>query len=131
MPIIEGTQAHKIWRGSYSFAVDTGATGTYVLRSNDGMIPNGAVITGGYVDVTAGFTTSAGATGALQVNAANDLVSATIVSGAPWSTTGIKDVLPDSTGSTAIKTTAARAPSFLIGTGAATAGAFTLTLEYI
>jgi hypothetical protein len=131
MPIIEGTQAHKIWRGSYDFAVDGGATGTLALRSNDGAIPSGAVVTGGYLQVTAGFTTGTSATGALQVNAANDLQTATIVSGAPFSTTGNKDIVPDSTGSTAITTTAARAPSFVIGTGTVTAGAFTLILEYI
>lgn len=131
MPIIEGTQAHKIWRGSYSFAVDGGATGTIVLRSNDGQIPSGAVVTSGYLDVTTLFTTGTSATGALQVNAANDLQTATIVSGAPFSTTGLKDLTLDGSGSTAIKTTAARSPSFVIGTGTVTAGAFTLVLEYI
>jgi uncharacterized protein YunC (DUF1805 family) len=130
MPIIEGTAGQKTWTGSYSFAVDGGATSTIVLRSNDGQIPNGAVVTGGYLDVTTQFTTGTSATGALQVNAANDLVSATIVSGAPFSTTGVKDIVPDATGSTAIKTTAARSPSFLIGTGTVTAGAFTLVLFY-
>src|SRR5687768_3199860 len=99
MPIIEGTQAHKIWRGSYAFGTDGGGTGTYVLRSNDGTIPSGAIVTSGYMEVTTLFTTSASGTGAVQVNAANDLVSATIVSGAPFSTTGIKDLTLDATGS--------------------------------
>jgi hypothetical protein len=130
MPIIEGTKDLKTWTGSYSFAVDGGALSTITLRSNDGELPNGAVVTGGYLDVTTLFTTGTSATGALQVNAANDLVSATIVSGAPFSSTGVKDIVPDATGSTAIKLTAARAPKLVIGTGTVTAGAFTLVLFY-
>jgi hypothetical protein len=130
MPIIEGTSGQKTWTGSYSFALDGGAIGTITLRSNDGEIPNGAVCTGGYLDVTTLFTTGTSATGALQLNAANDLVSATIVSGAPFSTTGVKDIIPDATGSTAIKCTASRAPKLVIGTGTVTAGACTLVLFY-
>lgn len=130
MPIMEGTSRLKTWTGSYSFAVDGGAIGTIVLRSNDGAMPNGSVVVGGVLQVTTQFTTGDAATGALQVNAANDLVSATVVSGAPYSTTGNKDIVPDSTGSTAITLTAARNPSFVIATGSVTAGAFTLVLYY-
>jgi hypothetical protein len=130
MAIMEGTRSPKAWTGTYSFARDGGAVSTITLTSDDGPIPNGAVVTGGVLDVTTLFTTAASGTGAISVNAANDLVSATIVSGAPYSTTGQKDIVPDSTGSTAIKTTAARSPTFAIATGAITAGAFTLTLYY-
>ena len=70
------------------------------------------------------------ATGALQVNAANDLVNATAFDGAPWSSTGNKDVIPDSTGSTAISITGSRNPALVIGTAALTAGVFTLYLYY-
>lgn len=80
--------------------------------------------------MTTQFTTGTSATGALTVEGANDLVSATIVSGAPYSTTGQKDIIPDATGSTAIQLTAARSPAFVIGTGTVTAGAFTLVLFY-
>jgi hypothetical protein len=64
------------------------------------------------------------------VEGANDIVSATIVSGAPFSTTGQKDIIPDATGSTAIQLTASRSPALVIGTGTVTAGAFTLVLFY-
>jgi hypothetical protein len=131
MPIIEGTRAPKTWRGSYDFAVDGGATSTITLRSEDGPIPVGSVVTGGYIDVTTLLTTGTSATGALQVQAANDLQTATIVSGAPFSTTGVKDIVPDESGSTAIKLTAARSPAFLIGTGTVTAGAFAVVLNYV
>lgn len=130
MPIMEGTDRLKTWTGSYDFAVDGGAIGTIVLRSDDGPIPNGAIVTGGVLTVTDALTTGTAATGALTVNAANDIISATVVSGAPYSTTGNKDIAPDATGSTAVTTTAARSPSFVIATGTVTAGAFTLVLFY-
>jgi hypothetical protein len=130
MAIMEGTRAYKTWTGEYAFGTDGGGTGTYTLRSNDGPIPSGAYVTGGVLDITTQFTTSASGQGAIAVEGANDLVSATIVSGAPYSSTGQKDIVPDATGSTAIQTTAARNPAFTIATGALTAGAFTLVLFY-
>jgi hypothetical protein len=130
MPIIEGTRGLKSWTGSYSFAVDGGAIGAIVLRSNDGPIPNGSVVTGGVLQVTTALTTGDAAEGALHVNAANDLVSATVVSGAPYSSTGNKDVIVDATGSTAITLTASRSPTFTISVGTVTAGVFSLTLFY-
>jgi hypothetical protein len=130
MALIEGSTTPKTWTGYYDFDVDGGAEGAIVLRSNDGPLPVGSYVTGGFLDVTDGFTTSASGTGALSVEGANDLVSATIVSGAPYSTTGQKDIIPDATGSTAIQLTAARSPTFTIATGALTAGMFTLVLYY-
>jgi hypothetical protein len=130
MAIMEGTRAYKTWTGEYAFGTDGGAEGAITLRSNDGPIPSGSYVVGGVLDVTAGFTTGASGTGAISVEGANDLVSATIVSGAPYSTTGQKDIITDATGSTAIQTTAARNPAFTIATGALTAGAFTLVLFY-
>lgn len=130
MAIMEGTRAYKTWTGYYDFAVDAGEIGTITLRSDDGPLPSGAYVVGGLLDIVTQFTTGTSATGALQVNGANDLVSATIVSGAPFSTTGQKDIVPDATGSTAIELTAARSPAFLIATGTVTAGKFTLVLFY-
>lgn len=129
-PMMEGTSRLKTWTGDYSFAVDGGAAGTIVLRSNDGPIPAGALITGGVLDVTTPLTSGGAATGALQVEAADDTLAATAVGGAPWSSSGRKDVLPDATGSTALKTTVGRSPSFVIATAALTAGVFRLTLFY-
>lgn len=130
MALIEGSTYPKTWRGQYDFTVDGGAGGTIVLRSDDGPLPIGSYVTGGVLNVTTQFTTGTSATGALTVEGANDLVSATVVSGAPYSTTGVKDIVPDSTGSTAIKLTASRKPSFVIAVGTVTAGAFELVLEY-
>ena len=130
MAIMEGTRAPKSWTGSYSFAVDGGAVGSITLRSEDGPIPVGSVITHGYLDVTTLFTTGTAATMALTVESAGDMVAATVVSGAPYSTTGRKSIVPVATGATAVKTTASRAPVATIAVGTVTAGVFTLTLFY-
>jgi hypothetical protein len=131
MPIIEGTSGLKTWTGSYSFAVDGGAVSAIVMRSNDGPIPSGSMVVSGYIDVTT-LCTSAGSTAtiALHVEGAGDLQAAAAVSGAPFSSTGRKDIVPDATGSTAIKLTAVRSPTATIAVEAVTAGVFSLTLFY-
>lgn len=129
--LIEGTRAPKVWRGHYDFAVDGGAIGAIPLRSDDGPLPNGSIVTGGLLSVATLCATGTGATGALHVEAANDLQTATIVSGAPFSTTGQKDLTVDATGSTAIKLTAARTPTFTIATGTVTAGKFDVILYFV
>lgn len=131
MPIIEGTGRYKTWTGDYSFAVDGGAVSTITLRSNDGPIPSGSYITGGFVDVTdTPDSANSTATIAITVEGANDIISAAAVSGAPWSTTGRKDIVPDATGSTAIKTTAARSPGAVVAVQALTEGVFKVVLFY-
>lgn len=129
MGVIEGTARLKTVQAEYDFAVDGGAAGTITLRSVDGQgneIPTGAIITGGYIDVE---TSCASATGtmALQAEAAGDIVAT--AGQASW-TAGRKDVIPDSTGSTAVKTTAARNLKLVIATAPFTAGKFRVVLFY-
>lgn len=134
MPVMEGLTGVKVATAEYDFAVDTGAIATYVLRGvgvNGGAIPIGSVITGGEVEVLTAFTTGTAATMALQIEGANDLVSATVVSGAPYSTTGQKSIIPVGSGATMIKTTAARSITALIATGTVTAGKLRVRLTYI
>lgn len=128
---ISGTRQLKTWVGDYSFATDAGAIGTIILRSSSGAIPIGSYIVEAFMEVTTGFTTGTAATGAITVESANDLQTATIVSGAPYSTTGIKALVPVFTAATMIKVTADRAPSFVIATGTVTAGVFHLVIFYI
>jgi hypothetical protein len=130
MPYMEGTRNFKSYKGEYDFAVDGGAIGTIILRSEDGPIPSSSYVLGGFLEIDTLFTTGTAATAALTVQAANDLVSATIVSGAPYSTTGIKAIIPVFTAATIIKTTASRAPSIVIATGTITAGKGRLVLFY-
>lgn len=126
MAVIEGTRAEKTWAGSYDFAIDGGAAGTIVLRSNDGPIPNGAVITDGYLDVGSSCLSATG-TMALQAEGAGDVLAAVGQAGV---TAGRKSIIPAGTGATSLKTTAARSPALVIATAPFTAGAFTLVLKY-
>jgi hypothetical protein len=130
MSVIEGTTKLKAWKGIVRLRGrwrrgrhDHAAIG----RWSDAV---GSVVEGGYFEVNTGFTTGASGTGALQVEGAGDLLAGTVVSGAPWSTTGRKSVIPAFTGATTLKTTASRKPAFVIATGAITAGKFDLVLYY-
>ena len=130
MPIIEGTTGRKTAIAEYDFAVDGGAVGTIVLRGVDAIgnnIPNGAVVTAGFIDVLTGVASATG-TVALQVESAGDLLVA--VSPTAALTTGRKSIVPAATGATAVKTTASRNLTMVIGTAALTAGKFRLVVYY-
>jgi hypothetical protein len=127
---VTGTRL-KVARGDYSFAVDGGAQGTIALMGAT-LIPTGAIIVGGYIEVTTQLTSGGSATIACQVNAANDILTAVAV--ASW-TAGRKNILPAMTtgaltASTAVKTTAARDISIVIATADLTAGVFKVVLFY-
>lgn len=109
----------------YDFATDGGAVGDITLG---GSVPSGAVILGGYLRVVTAPTSGGAATVAVKLEGAGDIVAAAAISGAPWSTTGYKDIIPDSTGSTAVRTTNTRAVAATIATAALTAGKFEVFL---
>ncbi len=130
--IPEGITAQRIRvaRGTYDFAVDGGAIGTIALMGQTG-IPSGATILGGWLEVTT-IAASAGApTLAVQVEAAGDIIAAAAYSGAPWSTLGLKSVIPAFTGATSVRTTAARDISLVIAAAALTGGKFDIVLLYL
>ncbi len=139
MPIIEtnttegaGVGRLKSVRGDYSFAVDGGAVSTIALIGSPA-IPSGAIITGGFIEITTTLTSGGAATIAVQVEAAGDICAATAV--ASW-TAGRKNVLPartsgSLTASTSVKTTAARDISIVIAAAALTAGVFKVVLQYV
>jgi hypothetical protein len=134
VPVIEGTTRFKEASGEYDFAVDGGAASTITLRSAGGSslgntIPAGSVITGGYVEVDTAVTGGA-ATVAVSVEGAGDTVAAAAISGAPWSTTGRKSIVPAFTGATTVKTTVARSITITIAAAALTAGKFRVVLFY-
>lgn len=125
--VIEGAyQRQGSARHSYSFATDGGAVGTITLRGQP--IPSGAVVTGGYIDVSVVPTSGGAATISAGVEAAGDLQAAAAISGAPWSTTGRKSVTPAGTGATSVKLTADRNVAIVVATAALTAGAFDVVL---
>jgi len=127
MPVAEGTGQSKWFEGEYDFAVDGGAISTIILRgvgALGGLIPAGAIIIGGYVDVITQLTSGGAATIACQSEAAGDIFAATAVASF---TAGRKNVLPapatgSVTASTYVKTTVARALSIVIAAFALTAG---------
>lgn len=104
-----------------------GAHGTGVT------IPIHAIIVGGFVDVNTAFTGDTNATLAIHVQAANDIISAAAVSGAPYSTIGRKAITPkaNTPESTSVKTTAAREITCTVATAALLTGKLTGYLYYV
>lgn len=117
-------------RGRYDFAVDGGAVGDIDLTLG-AVIPTNAIILGGFVEVDTAVTSGGSATVAVKTEGAGDIVAAAAVSGAPWSTTGRKSVVPVFTGATTVKTTAARKIQATVATAALTAGVFDVVLFYV
>lgn len=97
-------------------------------------LPDNALVIGGGVEVITGLGDGSddSATVALQINGANDLVTATAISagGSIWDA-GNHDIVPDSTGSTAVKLTAARELLAVIADDQIPTGKFRVWLSYI
>lgn len=119
----------KFARGRYDFAVDGGAVSTIVISAEK--IPANAIILGGVVEVDTVVTSGGAGSLAIEVEATGDIVAAAVVSGAPWSTTGRKSVVPAFTGATSVKTTQARDIKVVIAAAALTAGVVDVSLAYI
>jgi hypothetical protein len=135
MAVIETTRTTKSAVGEYSFATDGGAVGSITLRSasSDALgnsIPSGSVIMSGYIEVDTAVTSGGAGTVAVTLEGAGDLLAAAAVSGAPWSTTGRKSIIPVGTGAASVKTTAARSLVVTIATAALTAGVFRVVVFY-
>lgn len=120
----------KSVRARYDFAVDGGAVGDIDLTKT-ASIPAGSVILGGFMEVDTVPTSGGSATVAVKVEGAGDIVGAAAISGAPWSTTGRKSVIPVFTGATTVKTTAARKVQATVAVAALTAGVFDVVLFYV
>ena len=84
----------RIARATYDFAVDGGAQGAINLLPA-AEIPDNAIVMGGWLEVETVPTSGGAATIGLDLNATDDILAATVISGAPWSSTGLKDILPD------------------------------------
>lgn len=120
--------ASSLYQFQYDFTVLGGAVSSIPLTQVNGPLPNNFLIQNSCLDIVTGLTGGAGATGAVTSGqVANDLVVATIVAGAPFSTTGPKVNIPLlGTVATWIKTTAQRSPALVIAINAFTAGKFNL-----
>lgn len=116
----------------YDFSKDGGAIGTITLRTlgpTGSSVPSGALLKSGVLVVVSALT-GAGASVALQSEAAGDLVATAAISGAPWSTTGNKVITPAGAASS-ILLTADRALKMVISAAVLTAGKFRLYVEYM
>jgi hypothetical protein len=124
--VFAGTGAPRLVTAKYDFAVHGGAAGSIAI----GNLPIGTVILGGYMLVGTALT-GAGASVGITAEGAGDIVAVAAISGAPWSTTGKKAIIPkrNTPESTSITTTAARDILFVISGADLTAGVVTLFLE--
>jgi hypothetical protein len=115
----------------WDFATDAHAVGTVAFRG--ATLPAKARIVEGHCYVKTALTGGAGATAAIQVTGANDIISATVVAGVPWSTSdAMVPIVPVNTTATAVKSEAAGGkPSLVIGTNDLTAGNIQLWLNYV
>lgn len=98
-------------------------------------IPIHGIVVGGFFDVNTAFTSADTNTGtiAIHVQAANDIQTAAAVSGAPYSTTGRKAIVPkaNTPESTSVKASAAREITCTVAVAALTAGKLTGYLYYV
>lgn len=106
-----------------------GAHGTGVT------LPIHAIVVGGFVDVNTKFDSDATDAGtiAISVQAANDIISAAAVSGAPYSTVGRKAIVPkaNTPESTSVKCTAAREITCTVAVEPLLSGKLTGYLYYV
>jgi len=98
-------------------------------------LPAHAIVCGGFVDVNTLFTSLNANNGtiAIKVVGANDIISATAVSGAPYSSIGRKAIVPkfNTPESTSVKTTAVSEITVTVATSGLTAGTLTGYLYYV
>jgi hypothetical protein len=109
----------------YEFGKLGGAAGSFKL----GHMPTGQRVIGGWMQVDES-PVGAGASVAIQVEAANDIVTAAAVGGAPWSTTGKKAITPkaNTPESSSLLTTQDRDVVAVVSGGDLTAGKFSVYL---
>ncbi len=117
----------EVIKASYSFASDGGAVSSINMIAGS-FVPSGFVVLGGFIDVVTVPTSGGAATVALALEGAGDVLAATLISGAPWSTTGRKAIIPVFTAPSSVKTTAARNLAAVVAAATLTAGVFDVYL---
>lgn len=128
--ISPGPNSRRTIVATYSFAVHGGGTGSYALAS----LPSGARVVGGWVEVSGTPTAVSGTpTMALSVEAANDLITAASILGAPWSTTGKKAITPkaNTPETTSITLTADRNVTLAIAAAEVNTGVISVYLDVV
>ncbi len=147
-----GTKASPVWQQFFSpIAATDGLMGFGVARATFNpsatsgertvaahtlgvTIPDKAIVCGGVVQVNTAFTSAAStATIAISIQGADDIIAAAAVSGAPFSSTGLKAIVPkiNTPETTGIALTAARLVTATVAVQALTAGKATINLVYL
>lgn len=127
----DGLGVLRVARATFDLAVAANrAVGAHGLGV---ILPAQAIVVGGFMEVNTAVTGEANATLAVSVLSANDIQTAAAVSGAPWSTTGRKAIVPkaNTPESTGIKLTAAKEITATIATAALLTGKVTVYLYYV
>lgn len=114
----------------FDTAIHGTAVGSYGLRVR---LPKGAIVYNAFADVLTACTSgTSAATIAVTTEGAGDIFAAAAVSGAPWSTTGRKQAVPDiATVGDYKKMTAEREVTVTIAVEALTAGKFDVFIFYV
>lgn len=128
---IGGTGAVQVAKMTYDFTVEGGAIST-ITPGNSPTLPINAIITGGFIEVLLAPTAAGAATIGLGLGAGAQVASLfapITIAGAPWSTLGIKALIPISP-ATAVKVLASARLSLTIAAFALTAGRLNVQVTY-
>ena len=121
---------HGSVRYFYNFNTHPSAVGTHVLQGP--ILPDNAVVKYAYVEVLTVPTSGGSATIALGFETTSDINDADGISGAPWNSTGFKDLDGPTLGTESgyVKLTGNKGLRMTIATAALTAGVFVAIVEY-
>lgn len=127
----DGLGVLRVARATFDLGVE--ANRTAEAHASDIELPAQAIVVGGFMEVNTAVTGETNATLAVSILNANDIQTAAAVTGAPWSTTGRKAIVPkaNTPESTGIKLTAAKKITFTVGTAALLTGKVTVYLYYV
>lgn len=117
----------KVAQYEYDFAKHGGAVGAITVGPK--LLPAGAKIFQGFVDVTTAVTSAGAATIQLMVTGADDIMAST--GKASFAANALLDIVPVGTAATMVIVAAAANLTVTVGTAALTAGKFTVNLLYV
>jgi hypothetical protein len=132
-PVLVGNSFLRMARFLFDCAV--AANLTIAAHGTGVFIPANAVVVGGFVNVNTLFTSANANNGtiAISVEAANDIISAAAVSGAPYSSIGRKAIVPkfNTPESTAVLASVQREITCTVAVSALLTGKLTGYLFYV
>lgn len=120
-------------KASYDFATDGGAIST-ITPLNSPTIPIGAIILGGLLEIPVTIPVGVGASIGIGLGSGAQVASIlapAAINGAPWSTIGMKAIIPIFTAATYIKVAASTKLTFTVSATPLSAGQFNVNVVYI